>query len=113
MKEIGELDLPGDLHYSEDHEWARQEGDVVRIGITDYAQDQLGDITYVELPEVGDVFEEDKEFGTLESTKAASEMLLPIAGEAACLFAALCSVLCVRQRRAVPPVHLLPGPVLQ
>jgi glycine cleavage system H protein len=81
MKEIGELDLPGDLYYSEDHEWARLEGDVVRIGITDYAQDQLGDITFVEMPEVGDVFEEEKEFGTLESTKAASEMLVPIAGE--------------------------------
>jgi glycine cleavage system H protein len=81
MKEIGELDLPGDLYYSEDHEWARLEGAVVKIGITDYAQDQLGDITFVEMPDVGDVFEEEKEFGTLESTKAASEMLLPIAGE--------------------------------
>lgn len=81
MKEIGKLDLPGDLYYSEDHEWARLEGAVVRIGITDYAQDQLGDITFVEMPDVGDIFEEEKEFGLLESTKAASEMLLPIAGE--------------------------------
>jgi glycine cleavage system H protein len=81
MKEIGKLDLPGDLYYSEDHEWARVEGTVVRIGITDYAQDQLGDITFVEMPDVGDVFEEEKEFGMLESTKAATEMLLPIAGE--------------------------------
>ena len=81
MKEIGKLDLPGDLYYSEDHEWARMEGAVIRIGITDYAQDQLGDITFVEMPDVGDVFEEEKEFGLLESTKAASEMLLPIAGE--------------------------------
>ena len=81
MKEIGKLDLPGDLYYSQDHEWARMEGAVIRIGITDYAQDQLGDITFVEMPDIGGVFEEGKEFGTLESTKAASEMLLPIAGE--------------------------------
>lgn len=81
MKEISELNLPDGVRYSEDHEWIRLEGDLVKIGISDYAQDQLGDITFVEVPEVGDVFEHDEEFGTLESTKAVSEMLLPISGE--------------------------------
>ena len=81
MKEIGGLDLPDDLRYSDDHEWVRMEDGIVRVGITDYAQDRLGDITFVEMPDVGAVFEEGKEFGTLESTKAASDMLIPIAGE--------------------------------
>lgn len=89
MKEIDELDLPDDLRYSNDHEWARMEGEVVRVGITDYAQDRLGDITFVELPEIGDVFEEAQEFGTMESTKAASDMLIPIAGEIAAVNKAL------------------------
>lgn len=81
MKEIGELDLPDDLRYSGDHEWVRMEDGIVRIGITDYAQDRLGDITFVEIPDVGVAFEKGKEFGTLESTKAASEMVIPVAGE--------------------------------
>lgn len=81
MKEIGELDLPDDLRYSGDHEWVRMEDGIVRVGITDYAQDRLGDITFVEIPDVGDAFEKGKEFGTLESTKAASEMVIPVAGE--------------------------------
>lgn len=81
MKEIGELDLPDDLRYSGDHEWVRMEDGIVRVGITDYAQDRLGDITFVEMPGVGDAFEKGKEFGALESTKAASEMVIPVAGE--------------------------------
>jgi len=81
MKELDELNLPSDVRYSDDHEWARQEGRHVRIGISDYAQDRLGDITFVELPEVGDVFTHGDEFGTVESTKAASETLIPISGE--------------------------------
>ena len=81
MKEISALNFPDDLRYSEDHEWVRMENDTVKIGITDYAQDKIGDITYVEMPEVGDTFEKAAEFGTLESTKAASEMLMPLAGE--------------------------------
>jgi len=89
MKEIDELELPDDLRYSDDHEWARMEGDTVRVGITDYAQDRLGDITFVELPEVGDVFEGAKEFGTLESTKAASDMMIPVAGTIAAVNEAL------------------------
>jgi glycine cleavage system H protein len=81
MKEINELNLPDDILYSEDHEWVRSEGDIVRVGITDYAQDQLGDITFVELPKIGETFELADEFGTLESTKAVSEMLIPVSGE--------------------------------
>ncbi len=81
MKEIDELDLPGDVYYSADHEWARKEGKTVKIGISDYAQDQLGDIVFIELPEVGTVFEKGEEFGTLESVKAVSEMYAPLTGE--------------------------------
>ena len=55
MKEIGELNLPDDVRYAEDHEWARPLGDKVRVGLDDYAQDQLGDIVYVELPQVGNI----------------------------------------------------------
>ena len=81
MKEINELVLPADLKYAQDHEWARVEGDQVRIGISDFAQDQLGDITFVELPGVGDTFGQGDEFGTLESTKAVSELYMPLGGE--------------------------------
>jgi glycine cleavage system H protein len=80
-KEISELNLPTDVRYSEDHEWARKEGENIKIGISDYAQDQLGDIVFVELPEVGSTFALGDEFGTLESVKAVSELFMPIAGE--------------------------------
>ena len=81
MKEISELNLPGDVRYAEDHEWARPEDDKVKVGINDYAQDQLGDIVFVELPDVGDTFEAGEEFGTVESVKAVSELYMPIGGE--------------------------------
>ena len=81
MKKINELDFPGDVRYSEDHEWAKVEGDTVTVGISDYAQDRLGDLTFVEMPDIGDAFEAGEEFGTLESTKAVSEMLMPVSGE--------------------------------
>jgi glycine cleavage system H protein len=81
MKELDELDLPEDLRYAEDHEWARAEADHVRIGISDYAQDQLGDMVYVELPKVGDTFAQKEQFGTVESVKAVSELYMPVAGE--------------------------------
>ena len=81
MKEIEELNLPEDIKYSSDHEWARTDGDIIRIGISDYAQDQLGDIVFVELPETGASYEQGDEFGTLESVKAVSEMYLPVGGE--------------------------------
>lgn len=81
MKEIDELVIPGDARYAEDHEWARLEGEDVRIGINDYAQDQLGDIVFVELPQVGNTFEKGEEFGTVESVKAVSELYMPLGGE--------------------------------
>ena len=81
MKEINELNFPDDIRYAESHEWARPEGDVVKMGITDYAQDQLGDIVFVEMPEVGETFAKGAEFGTVESVKAVSELYLPIGGE--------------------------------
>lgn len=81
MKEIDELYLPEDIRYTSDHEWARVTGDSVKIGISDYAQDQLGDIVFVELPQVGDSFGQGDEFGTLESVKAVSELYLPVGGE--------------------------------
>ena len=80
-KEISDLILPDDVSYTDDHEWAKQEGDALKVGITDYAQDQLGDIVFVELPEVGDTFDKGEEFGTLESVKAVSELYMPIGGE--------------------------------
>lgn len=81
MKEINDLNLPEDVKYSKDHEWARSEGDTVTIGINDYAQDQLGEIVFVELPAVGDTFSIEEEFGSVESVKAVSEMYMPISGE--------------------------------
>ncbi|MCF8051225.1 MAG: glycine cleavage system protein GcvH [Desulfobacterales bacterium] len=81
MKEISELNLPEDVRYAEDHEWVRIEGDKARIGISDYAQDQLGDIVFVELPEVGSKLSKGDEFGTVESVKAVSELYMPVGGE--------------------------------
>jgi len=80
-KEISELNLPDDVKYTEDHEWARLEGENLKVGLTDYAQDQLGEIVFVEMPEVGDTFEKKEEFGSLESVKAVSEMYMPVGGE--------------------------------
>jgi len=81
MKELNELILPDDVRFTEEHEWARQEGENVRVGISDYAQDQLGDIVFVELPEVGDTFGKGDEFGTVESVKTVSELYMPVGGE--------------------------------
>lgn len=81
MKEINDLNLPEDVKYTKDHEWARSENDVVTIGINDYAQDQLGEIVFVELPEEGDTFSREDEFGSVESVKAVSELYIPISGE--------------------------------
>jgi len=81
MKEIAELSFPEDVRYAESHEWVKAAGDTARIGITDYAQDQLGDIVFVELPDIGESFEKGAEFGTVESVKAVSELYLPVSGE--------------------------------
>ena len=89
MKELSELSFPDDIRYSESHEWAKADGDKVKIGITDYAQDQLGDIVFVEMPEVGATFAKGAEFGTVESVKAVSELYIPVAGEIVAVNAAL------------------------
>ena len=80
MKEISELVTPHDIRYTKDHEWARLDGETIRIGITDYAQDQLGDIVFVEVPEVGKKFKQGEECGTLESVKAVAEVYMPVSG---------------------------------
>ena len=81
MKSIEELNFSSDVKYTDDHEWAKIEGDLVSVGISDYAQDQLGEIVFVEMPEIGDTFGQGDEFGSVESVKAVSEIFLPIAGE--------------------------------
>jgi glycine cleavage system H protein len=81
MKEIEELNLPDNVRYTKNHEYARPEDDTVWVGISDYAQDQLGDIVFVELPSVGDRFATGDEFGTVESVKAVAELYMPLDGE--------------------------------
>ncbi len=81
MKEISDLNFPEDVKYTKDHEWAKLESDIVTIGLSDYAQDQLGEIVFVELPETGDTFSRGDEFGSVESVKAVSEVYIPISGE--------------------------------
>jgi glycine cleavage system H protein len=81
MKDLTDLNFPDDVRYAESHEWAKTEGDRVKVGISDYAQDQLGDIVFVELPDVGESFEKGAEFGTVESVKAVSELYMPVGGE--------------------------------
>ena len=73
--------IPDDLHYSKDHEWVRVEGNIAVVGITDYAQDSLGDVVYVELPKAGDDFTANESFGSVESVKAVSEVFSPVSGE--------------------------------
>ncbi|MBU8683394.1 glycine cleavage system protein GcvH [Bacillus haynesii] len=75
------MSTPKELRYSEEHEWVKTEGDKVRIGITDFAQSELGDIVFVELPEVGDEIKADEPFGSVESVKTVSELYAPINGK--------------------------------
>ena len=72
---------PSDLKYTKDHEWVRVEGDRAQVGITDYAQKQLGDVVFLELPDVGRTFNKGDVFGTIESVKAVSELYAPVTGE--------------------------------
>jgi glycine cleavage system H protein len=81
MKKVEELILPEDVKYTKNHEWAKQKDQTCVIGITDFAQDQLGDIVYVELPEVGSSFEQNEVVSTVESVKAVAEVYMPISGE--------------------------------
>ena len=73
--------IPDDLRYTEEHEYVRKSGDVVEVGITDYAQGELGDVVYVELPAVGTKLGRHDVFGTIEAVKAVSELFSPLAGE--------------------------------
>ena len=75
------MNVPEELRYSSDHEWARLEGARVRIGITDYAQDALGDVVYVQVPAVGTVVKARESFGEIESTKSVSDVYAPVDGE--------------------------------
>jgi glycine cleavage system H protein len=75
------MDFPEDLRYTREHEWARKKGNTVVVGITDFAQDQLGDVVYVELPDVGDPVKKGESFGVVESTKAVSELFAPLSGK--------------------------------
>jgi glycine cleavage system H protein len=74
------MNLPEDLLYTKEHEWIKKEGNKVRIGITDFAQDELGDIVFVELPEVDEAVEADETFGSVESVKTVSELYAPVSG---------------------------------
>ncbi len=75
------MTAPSDLRFTKTHEWVRLDGDVATIGITDHAQKELGDITYVELPEAGDAIAQNQPFGIVESVKAASDIYAPLDGE--------------------------------
>ncbi|HTP50172.1 MAG TPA: glycine cleavage system protein GcvH, partial [Anaeromyxobacteraceae bacterium] len=75
------MNFPEDLKYTRDHEWARVKGNRVTVGITDFAQDQLGDVVYVELPDVGDMVKKGEAFGVVESTKAVSDLFAPVSGK--------------------------------
>ncbi len=73
--------IPAELRYTAEHEWVRDDGDVITIGITDFAQDQLGDVVYVDLPAPGSVLEGEQVFGEVESTKSVSDLFAPVSGE--------------------------------
>ena len=75
------MSVPEELQYTKSHEWVRTEGDTATIGITDHAQDELGDVVFVELPEVGATFDAGDSFGTVESVKAVSDLYTPVGGE--------------------------------
>lgn len=75
------MSIPSDLKYTKDHEWVRIDGDVVTVGITHHAQDQLGDVVFVELPEAGMAVKAGDTFGTVESVKAVSDLFAPVGGE--------------------------------
>ena len=75
------MNFPNDVKYTKEHEWIRQEGDVAYVGITDYAQEHLGDIVFVDIQTVGETLAADEVFGTIEVVKTISDLFLPVAGE--------------------------------
>ena len=74
------MEIPEELQYTKEHEWLSIEGDIATVGITDFAQQELGDVVYVELPDEGATFEEGESFGSVESVKAVSEIYMPLSG---------------------------------
>lgn len=78
---MSDLNIPSNLKYTKEHEWIRVQGDTAEIGITDFAQSSLGDIVFVELPEVGSHLEKDTSFGVVESIKSVSDLYAPVSGE--------------------------------
>ncbi|MFC4542394.1 glycine cleavage system protein GcvH [Halosolutus amylolyticus] len=83
------FEIPDDRQYQESHEWAEETDGVVRVGITDFAQDELGDVVFVELPDEGDAVTQDEEFGVIESIKAVSDLYAPVSGEVVAINEAL------------------------
>ena len=75
------MNIPADLKYTKDHEWVRVEGDIATIGVTDYAQGELGDVVYVEIETDGESLDQEEVFGTVEAVKTVSDLFMPIAGE--------------------------------
>jgi glycine cleavage system H protein len=75
------MNVPADLKYTKDHEWVRLEGDVATIGITDFAQHELGDIVYVEIETVGETLDKEEVFGSVEAVKTVSDLFMPLSGE--------------------------------
>ncbi len=75
------MNTPGNLKYTKDHEWVRVEGDVAVIGITDFAQSELGDIVYVEIETVGETLDAEEVFGSVEAVKTVSDLFMPVSGE--------------------------------
>jgi len=78
---VADYDIPEDLHYTREDEWARSEEDRILVGVTDYAQQQLGDVVFVELPDVGTSVEQGDPFGVIESVKAVSDLYAPVSGD--------------------------------
>jgi glycine cleavage system H protein len=75
------MNIPAELEYSQDHEWVRREDDLLVLGITDFAQGELGDIIFVEFPDVGATFEQGEVFGTVEAVKTVADLFMPVSGE--------------------------------
>jgi glycine cleavage system H protein len=75
------MNIPADLRYTKEHEWIKLEGDIATIGITDYAQGELGDIVYVEVETVGETLDAEEVFGTVEAVKTVSDLFMPLSGE--------------------------------
>jgi len=81
LHKLSVMNIPAELKYTKDHEWVRIDGDIATIGITDFAQSELGDIVYIEIETIGDTVEKDAVFGTVEAVKTVSDLFMPLTGE--------------------------------